>query len=578
MVTVVLKGNKEVSFRVEMIEKMCSGNSVIIHAPQGNTININGFTKAALVTIDGKIHQVQGTTERRRLTAGRNVQLYPKGSFFTALHGWQYADGSKSGRRRLRLEEDGPEGWASFALASEKALTAAATDANFCEGEPYFGIGTALVGEGELQKEASMLYMNDGHSLDRSMYIHSESRTVLYANCSDSDLNTCRSTGSYQWFEIAGQVPALTHCNDYTIFEGDVADVEDVRDTSDDTASIHIAIGSDETNVDLFLGENLVFEGEPCKELLASYPKFPTLEECGVVIAQEEERRVERRQLEATSTPEGIRATSAAAYHTMLRTLSEKTATPAEARRRLSDDFKHIDLVLASYEDATYEEGNAQVLVQECVFAFRGSQSISTPDGFQDWWANIRGAISKKVTFCSKRGDYCARFHSGFVSEFEKINKNEAFALAVDKCDNPTFVGHSLGGAIATLAKFYYDKGSAVTFGEPQVFGDDYNCKFDDAKTYSRYFHEDDPVPGDLLGAFARFSHGSTSTRIYEACRDRHWYSLCKAGSPLVTKLDTSTFFYFWSSCQKNSGWFDTLRGFEAHGKATLRSWKDLGA
>lgn len=83
--------------------------------------------------------------------------------------------------------------------------------------------------------------------------------------------------------------------------------------------------------------------------------------------------------------------------------------------------------------------------------------------------------------------------HSGFYDAFYKI-WNESLEKKVDKNLPITFIGHSLGGAIAVCAldEFDYYGCNAITFGCPQVFvqGQDYP-----KMEHYRIVVDYDPVP-----------------------------------------------------------------------------------
>ena len=78
-----------------------------------------------------------------------------------------------------------------------------------------------------------------------------------------------------------------------------------------------------------------------------------------------------------------------------------------------------------------------------CTFAFRGSDDLT------DWVSNGAGVFYATTV----RGK---RLHGGFVDEFNKLQSRISGDVA--GCGSPTFVGHSLGGAMATVAANYYGK------------------------------------------------------------------------------------------------------------------------
>jgi len=188
-----------------------------------------------------------------------------------------------------------------------------------------------------------------------------------------------------------------------------------------------------------------------------------------------------------------------------------------------------------AYDSCTWSTGNACVLKEGCKFAFRGS------DDFQDWVSNAAG-----VFYSTWIGG--VRLHAGFAFEFYKLRSK--MQSSVNGCSNPTWIGHSLGGAIATVASNYYGKGSVHTFGMPQTYDDNKGCR----KSGTRMFHEYDPVAGNLYGAMSSYWHAQAGTEIYyHSCKKRNWWGSCKS-----KKYRTRG-----TSCTKHSGTWDV--NFGAH-------------
>jgi len=98
--------------------------------------------------------------------------------------------------------------------------------------------------------------------------------------------------------------------------------------------------------------------------------------------------------------------------------------------------------------------------------------------------------------------------HSGFLGEIDKLWKNILQDINQHVKDIPIWVtGHSLGGAMATLAGMRHSFEEVITFGEPRVgFHLDKAFK---SKSHTRYVNGDDPVtklPPELL--FGYDHHG----------------------------------------------------------------------
>lgn len=101
--------------------------------------------------------------------------------------------------------------------------------------------------------------------------------------------------------------------------------------------------------------------------------------------------------------------------------------------------------------------------------------------------------------------------HRGFLGELDKLWNNTNIIQDIDEHvkDIPLSVtGHSLGGAMATLAGMRHSFEHVVTFGEPRV-GSNIDKAFK-SKKHTRYINGDDPVaklPPEIL--FDYEHHGS---------------------------------------------------------------------
>ena len=136
-----------------------------------------------------------------------------------------------------------------------------------------------------------------------------------------------------------------------------------------------------------------------------------------------------------------------------------------------------------------YEQKGAEAFLavwkDKAVLAFRGTQSNSLNDLIAD------------ILFLP-RSEGKATIHGGFLREINKLWKNisdDLQSLAANaKPAIPVWVtGHSLGGAMATIAGMRFAFEEVVTFGEPRV-GWDIGSAFL-AKAHLRYINGHDPVP-----------------------------------------------------------------------------------
>jgi len=234
-------------------------------------------------------------------------------------------------------------------------------------------------------------------------------------------------------------------------------------------------------------------------------------------------------------------------------------------RRRLdtTDAVVNIDRRLSaqsqlskdSYSGCTWEKdgwggwGTACVKQSGCRFAFRGSNDAS------DWISNGFGVFST-----SRKNNM--NLHGGFVIEFNRLQSS--MDSEVRKCGHSTeFIGHSLGGAMASVARQHYNFGTTYTWGQPKVYDDNVGCK--EGSGGIRMYNENDPVPGNLFGFMYSYHHAKAGTELY---RDSHccgsawgWcYRRCKNGH--YSKRS--------KGCNDHSGTWDTDIG--AHSMDTYHA------
>lgn len=118
------------------------------------------------------------------------------------------------------------------------------------------------------------------------------------------------------------------------------------------------------------------------------------------------------------------------------------------------------------------------------LLAFRGSESVG------DWLADLN---IRSVT-----RDY-GHVHRGFAGAFADA-KDAIVADLLQRPRRPLAVtGHSLGGALATLAavelNWQFGISSVYTFGQPRVGKDDFERNFEDlALNFQRIVNDDDIV------------------------------------------------------------------------------------
>jgi len=120
---------------------------------------------------------------------------------------------------------------------------------------------------------------------------------------------------------------------------------------------------------------------------------------------------------------------------------SSYTSNLDEVRQNAQDHgWNLVGSALAGEEDVSHLVQHPNSL--KCILSFEGSVS------FRDWVAN---AVAIRTDFCG----LTQGFHLGFRNELRRMVTSSAFKSNVhsklSKCSSVTVVGHSLGGAVATL-------------------------------------------------------------------------------------------------------------------------------
>jgi triacylglycerol lipase len=151
--------------------------------------------------------------------------------------------------------------------------------------------------------------------------------------------------------------------------------------------------------------------------------------------------------------------------------LALSCAHAAELAYADKSDCPHDIFISAGSTQATVvKRGNLVIL------AFRGTQ----PDKIKDWLSDLRFA---KVRFSGHM------VHKGFYLAYQAIRKQILWQINnLDESAQLHITGHSLGGALATLAAYDLDSlgfkiNSVYTFGSPRVgdrrFAAAFNARFE---------------------------------------------------------------------------------------------------
>lgn len=148
-----------------------------------------------------------------------------------------------------------------------------------------------------------------------------------------------------------------------------------------------------------------------------------------------------------------------------------------------------ISYAKKSYETLTYSKGSDGFLLE---IDHEGNQILSFPGSLEimDW--------IQDVDFVKVKRDGMGYLHNGFVDVWDKLKRQVQIRL--NKSEPLFIVGHSLGGAVATIAALaLHNKGFKIdaiyTFGSPRVGNSEWKKKFNESGIeYHRIVNGDDIV------------------------------------------------------------------------------------
>jgi len=201
---------------------------------------------------------------------------------------------------------------------------------------------------------------------------------------------------------------------------------------------------------------------------------------------------------------------------------------------------------------------------RDLVVAFRGSVSAS------DWVSNFN--------FGMDRGPGDCIVHSGFNRIYRTFQDDLHHIVDAAKPETLHFVGHSLGGAMATLAMADYGlRGGAAcrlyTFGTPRIGGFGLSSQLRRVLTpgtVRRVYSVSDPVPMLPVLPFQHFAAGATGldfgfTFITPRAHDRIQYRnrMPSSGWPAATPLAQKSDPDYWLGLAEKAQGFSAL-GYHA--------------
>jgi len=156
-----------------------------------------------------------------------------------------------------------------------------------------------------------------------------------------------------------------------------------------------------------------------------------------------------------------------------------------------ADEVRHTALSDWGLQTCEFiEAGNTQCFVATSpaamLVAFRGTESTG------DWLADLN-ALGTDARY--------GRVHRGFYYAFQDVRDQAVWALS-QQAGRPVFItGHSLGGALATIAaaewQGEFNVGGVYTYGQPRVGGSDFKAYIDQrySGSFFRFANNNDIVP-----------------------------------------------------------------------------------
>jgi len=191
------------------------------------------------------------------------------------------------------------------------------------------------------------------------------------------------------------------------------------------------------------------------------------------------------------------------------------------------------DKVSNSNNRSSNTNGNDDV---KCLISFRGSLNAA------NWYADFLVMLRPWPLNDLAGADWCrgCKAHHGFAEAYEELRTDLHWAIADLNCTRLVLAGHSLGGAIATIASFDlraamgYHVEATWTFGKPRIGNAEFVNSFVAAATAQRIsppiwrvVHYHDPVPRapPRVPGIHPVAHGALE--IYYIDRASSEYTVC---------------------------------------------------
>ena len=184
----------------------------------------------------------------------------------------------------------------------------------------------------------------------------------------------------------------------------------------------------------------------------------------------------------------------------------------------------------------------------KCMISFRGSLNVA------NWYADFLTMLRPWPLNELSGADWCrgCKAHYGFTEAYDELREDIHMAIAELNCTRLVLTGHSLGGAIATIASFDlraamgYKVDATWTYGKPRIGNTEFVNNFISAAIEQgvsppmwRLVHYHDPVPRapPHLPGIHPVAHGALE--IYYTKRDSSEYVICPQHGATENQSDT---------------------------------------
>jgi hypothetical protein len=206
--------------------------------------------------------------------------------------------------------------------------------------------------------------------------------------------------------------------------------------------------------------------------------------------------------------------------------------SPPKQALRIFQRFRPTPTRIAFVQSAQRDVECYMLLIPASVIAvFRGSEVLrpdrwrSTRDAREDFASVLLDWTGNaKVPLVPVRPRSTRNVHLGFLASFESIWPALRPRLEAFGARRFWFTGHSLGGAMATLAADRFGRGTLVTFGSPRVGDTRFAATF--RRPAHRIVNNSDIVawvPPPWLGGYRHVGRTGLITAKGEFLRDTSW-------------------------------------------------------